>query len=277
MILPNMDGLDGTSMAVEFDRLRAGEAWCETEIAGLQYHDYYRDGLDGQPVRPREGDRLQIVRAPENPYDPRACEVWWRNDVRLGHLPRGVARLVAGPLDEGLALRAYVASGGDGEAWSARALLVGPAAQALHESHIAHVIRQDFAEWEWEQVLAEKKREAPGRANGARFEKRLRDVRAARLVQATNTFLAHVPVEGEITLPPVGETVELFAIEKSLGCSRSTAFRLARRAGVKPRSRMRGWYCTGTDVTVTPELHEAMAAWAARPRTRVTKDHVSCR
>ncbi len=126
-LLPNLDGWEGTDAGVEIEALRRGEPWLDTTVAGLQFYDYAGiDELTGEPLIPAAGDRLSLVREPENPHDPNAVEVWWRNGIRLGHLPRLVAAAVAGPLDAGVALRAYVAHGGDGEAWSARALLVGP-------------------------------------------------------------------------------------------------------------------------------------------------------
>ncbi|CAO4181082.1 HIRAN domain-containing protein [Methylorubrum populi] len=149
-LLPDLTGFDGTDAAAELPALRAGSVpWLSCAIAGLQFYDYGAvDELTGEPLIPAAGDRLHLVREPANPHDPNAVEVWWRNGIRLGHLPRFVAAEVAGPLDAGVALRAYVANGGDGEAWSARALLVGPAAAALHGRHVDRVRRQAFAAWE---------------------------------------------------------------------------------------------------------------------------------
>ncbi|KMO36209.1 HIRAN domain-containing protein [Methylobacterium ajmalii] len=227
--LPGAVLLAGADAAIEADRIRAGEPWAGCEIAGLQFYDYEREGLDGDPVRPRAGDRLVLVRAPDNEHDPRAVEVWWRNDIRLGHLPRGVAREVAPHMDAGAPLRAYVSDPGTGEAWSARALLVGPAVGDLHAKWIAHATAQALDEWKWGERLAEMRREGDSRARGARFEKQLSLARAARLAQAVNTFVAKMPPEpiDEALLPPVGACVEIFAIEKAVGCSRSTAKRLA--------------------------------------------------
>ena len=94
------------------------------------------------------------------------------------------------------------------------------------------------------------------------------DRRAARLLQAVNVF-ARLPFE--IEPPPVGAVRELAYIEGALHCSRSTAFKLARAAGVEPRGKARGWYTESTTVTITPALAEAMRAWAAAPRTRMTR------
>ncbi|MFH6786603.1 HIRAN domain-containing protein [Methylobacterium sp. MA0201] len=263
---------EGLDAAVEAPRIRAGEPWASTEIAGLQYYDYGSEGLDGEAVRPRAGDRLVLVRAPDNEYDPRAVEVWWRNDIRLGHLPRGVAREVAHHMDAGLALRAYVADPGDGSAWSARALLVGPAVAELHGKLIAHATAQALDEWQWGERLAAMRAEGDSRARAARFEERLKLARASRLAQAVNTFSAQLPPEpiDETLLPPVGACVEIFAIEKALGCCRSTARRLAERAGACVRVRRRGWFAERSDVVVTEELRAVMAEWASRPRRRVT-------
>ncbi|OAS24836.1 HIRAN domain-containing protein [Methylobacterium platani] len=269
---PAVVRLEDVDAAVEAPRIRAGEPWAGTEIAGLQYYDYDQTGLDGEPVRPRAGDRLVLVRAPDNEYDPRAVEVWWRNDIRLGHLPRGVAREVAPQMDAGVPLRAYVADAGDGSAWSARALLVGPAVAELHGKLIKHAVAQALEEWRWSEKLAEMRREGDSRARAARFEERLKRARAARLAQAVNTFVAQLPPEpiDEARLPEAGRCIELFDIAHAVGCSRSTARRLAERAGARVEVSMRGWYAASSTVVVTDELRAVLAEWAARPRRRVT-------
>ncbi|RYH06525.1 HIRAN domain-containing protein [Tropicimonas sp. IMCC6043] len=94
-------------------------------IAGLQYYDYNAvDDILGR-IRPKRGDRLQLVRQPENPYDGNAVEVWWRNGrLQLGHLPRDVATKVAPLIDAGDAIRCYAVNSGNGESWSVQALLI---------------------------------------------------------------------------------------------------------------------------------------------------------
>lgn len=265
-LLPDLTGLEDTDAGVEIPALRAGEPWIDSSLAGLQFYDYAGiDEMTGEPLIPAAGDRLVLVREPENPHDTNAIEVWWRNGVRLGHLPRRVAAEVAGPLDAGVALRAYVAHGGDGEAWSARALLVGPAAEAFHGRYIRHVCEAAFSRWEDEERARHVREDRPSRERGQAFAREQGDRRIARLQQAVNVF-AKLPIE--LDEPPVGAVREIFAIQDALGCSRSTAFRLARAAGVEPRLHHRGWYCDAATVTFTPELIEAMRAWAAAPRTR---------
>jgi len=123
--------LDGTAAALERERIGDGEPSFVCGVAGLQFHDYFEDdGLGGRIV-PRAGDRLHTVRAPVKPYDGNAIEVWWRNQHRLGHLPRPVARALAAEVDAGSPLRAYVVAPGNGGSWSLRVLLVGEAVRAL--------------------------------------------------------------------------------------------------------------------------------------------------
>lgn len=268
-LLPDLTGLDGTDAGVEIEVLQRGEPWVDASIAGLQFYDYgLVDELTGEPLIPAAGDRLSLVREPENPHDARAVDVWWRNGIRLGHLPRRVAAEIAGPLDAGVALRAYVAHGGDGEAWSARALLVGPAAEAFHARYICHVTESAF--WRWEEGERSRviREDRPSRERAQAFAREQAERRQGRLLQAVNTF-ARAPFE--IEPPPVGAVREVYAIQDALGCSRSTAFRLARAAGVEPRLHYRGWYCDGATLIVTPELVEAMRVWAAAPRTRLTR------
>ena len=54
------------------------------------------------------GDRLQLVREPDNPYDASAVRVDWRG-VTLGYVPRRDNAAVARQMDHGAALEARVA------------------------------------------------------------------------------------------------------------------------------------------------------------------------
>ncbi len=95
-------------------------------VAGLQFYDYWRDdGLGGRAV-PAEGDRVSLVRQPDNAHDRRAIEVWWKNGVRLGHLPRPWARRLAPWMDIGLHVSAAIRDPGNGSAWSMTLALHGP-------------------------------------------------------------------------------------------------------------------------------------------------------
>ena len=71
-------------------------------LAGFRHHhgaEVLRD------LRP--GDRLELVREPENPHDPNAVRVEWRG-VTLGYVPRADNAAVARQLDRGTALEARV-------------------------------------------------------------------------------------------------------------------------------------------------------------------------
>ncbi len=126
------DAFGDGAATLERSRVEGGEPWAACSVAGLQFYDYScSDGLDGTVV-PKPGDRLPLVRRPDNPADRNACEVWWRNEHRLGHLPREIAAAVATRIDDGEPLRAYVLDSGDGSAWSMRVLLVGRACESLH-------------------------------------------------------------------------------------------------------------------------------------------------
>ena len=57
----------------------------------------------------RPGDRLELVREPENPHDPNAVRVEWRG-VKLGYVPRRDNASVARQMDRGTALEARLAS-----------------------------------------------------------------------------------------------------------------------------------------------------------------------
>jgi len=56
----------------------------------------------------RTGDRIELVREPDNPYDPNAVRIEWRGH-KLGYLPQRDNGAVARQLDRGAALAASVA------------------------------------------------------------------------------------------------------------------------------------------------------------------------
>ncbi len=55
------------------------------------------------------GDRLQLVREPDNPYDANAVRVEWRG-VMLGYVPRRDNAAVARQMDRGAGLEARIAA-----------------------------------------------------------------------------------------------------------------------------------------------------------------------
>jgi hypothetical protein len=56
----------------------------------------------------KPGDRLELVREPDNPHDANAVRVEWRG-VKLGYVPRRDNTAVARQLDRGAALEARLA------------------------------------------------------------------------------------------------------------------------------------------------------------------------
>ena len=132
---------EGTDLAIELATI-GSETWAETAIAGLQYYDYGRaDELAPNGiVLPAPGDRVSLVREPDNAAHENAVEVIWRNSFKLGHLPWGVANAVAPALDAGRALRGYVVRPGTGSAWSMIVLLVGAAVADLHGERIERAV-----------------------------------------------------------------------------------------------------------------------------------------
>ena len=57
----------------------------------------------------KAGDRLQLVREPDNPYDANAVRVEWRG-VTLGYVPRRDNAAVARQIDRGTTLEARIAA-----------------------------------------------------------------------------------------------------------------------------------------------------------------------
>lgn len=64
-----------SAVRLERPRLETGEPWCVTRLAGLQFYGYGEPGLDGAPLWPDAGERLNLVRRPDNPVDGNAVEV----------------------------------------------------------------------------------------------------------------------------------------------------------------------------------------------------------
>lgn len=71
-------------------------------LAGFQFH-----AGDALFTQMRVGDRLALVREPENPHDSNAVRVEWRQ-VKLGYIPRRDNLQVARQIDLGAALEARV-------------------------------------------------------------------------------------------------------------------------------------------------------------------------
>jgi len=71
-------------------------------LAGLRH---YGAGEVWREMSP--GDRLELVREPDNPYDANAVRIEWRGR-KLGYLPRHDNTAVARQLDRGAALEARV-------------------------------------------------------------------------------------------------------------------------------------------------------------------------
>ncbi|TSA21314.1 MAG: HIRAN protein [Betaproteobacteria bacterium] len=71
-------------------------------LAGFQYYA-------GRALFPlmRVGDRLDLVREPENAFDPRAVRVDWRG-VQIGHVPRIENLDLARLIDRGAPLEARI-------------------------------------------------------------------------------------------------------------------------------------------------------------------------
>jgi hypothetical protein len=75
----------------------------ESPLAGFQYHTGERLWNEL-----REGNALDLVREPGNPYDPRAVRVDWKTE-KLGYLPRIENTAVSQMLDRGERLTARIA------------------------------------------------------------------------------------------------------------------------------------------------------------------------
>lgn len=75
----------------------------ESPLAGFQFHEGKRLWEDL-----RVGDRLDLIREPDNAYDPRAVRVEWQGR-KLGYVPRADNEAVARQMDRGAKLEARIA------------------------------------------------------------------------------------------------------------------------------------------------------------------------
>jgi hypothetical protein len=71
-------------------------------LAGFRYYEGHQVWQDV-----KTGDRLELVREPDNPYDANAVRVVWRGHM-LGYLPQRDNAAVARQLDRGAPLEARV-------------------------------------------------------------------------------------------------------------------------------------------------------------------------
>ncbi len=71
-------------------------------LAGFQYYA-------GEALweRLQVGDRLALIREPDNPYDARAVRVEWQG-IKLGYLPRAENDAVAAAMDRGEQVKARI-------------------------------------------------------------------------------------------------------------------------------------------------------------------------
>ena len=72
-------------------------------LAGFQY---YAGTVLWETMR--VGDKLTLIREPDNPHDANAVRVEWRG-TQLGYLPRAENRSVAAEMDRGTAVAARIA------------------------------------------------------------------------------------------------------------------------------------------------------------------------
>jgi hypothetical protein len=73
----------------------------ESLVVGIKFHRGHVDGI-------AQGDGVELVREPENAYDPNAIQVKLRNGETLGYLTREFVAVLAKQMDVGSGFRAQV-------------------------------------------------------------------------------------------------------------------------------------------------------------------------
>lgn len=263
---------DDAGVQLERGRLEAGEPWYVAQLAGLQFYRYDQPDLNEEPLRPDPGERLNLVRRPDNPHDTNAVEVWLRNEHMLGHVARGLAARIAPALDRGVPLRCYALGPGMGEAWSVQALFVG---RPMAEDH-GFWLHHQVADAEWVVSCAKRHADAPHIRHGEAFARRQKDARQARLMQAVRAFEA-LPVDAGLVPPARKEGTARFLAAR-LGMSERLLARLVGESGAVFQIHMRGCYAKRPrSVLVTPELRAALLARCAAPTSRVQAKRLRAR
>jgi hypothetical protein len=74
----------------------------DSVIAGFQYYEGEKIWQNLKPEQP-----LRLVREPQNPYDDKAIEVYWKN-YKLGYIPRVDNSVIAQLMDRKVVLKARI-------------------------------------------------------------------------------------------------------------------------------------------------------------------------
>lgn len=78
----------------------------QTLVAGTTH----TAGLEELEPFLKPGDRLELVRIPDNPSDPNAIKIYTRDRVKLGYVPRKENHILARLMDAGKLLYAKILS-----------------------------------------------------------------------------------------------------------------------------------------------------------------------
>ncbi len=78
----------------------------QTYVAGTTH----TAGLEELDPFLKPGDRLELVRIPDNPSDPNAIKIYTRDRVKLGYVPRKENHILARLMDAGKLLYAKILS-----------------------------------------------------------------------------------------------------------------------------------------------------------------------
>ena len=160
--------------------------WFITDVAGLQFYAAGARKLGGELAH-AEGEEIQLVRRPSNEYDENAIEVWCSNGrVQCGHLPYRVAGRIAPLLDELKSINAICTKPFTGETWSMEVMVYGKDVPASYHSQALDIRVDDDSDWDLSEQEFERNAQKAERASG--FGKWLRNMRAARMLNAVKAF-----------------------------------------------------------------------------------------
>ena len=174
--------------------------WFVTEVAGLQFYD--ADALNlSDELAHAQGDDIQLVRRPDNPYDENAVEVWCSNGRhQCGHLPREIAADIAPLLDDLKSVNALCTREFNGHAWSMRIMLYGKDIPAKYFAETRRIRIHDAEDWNRTDKEAEKQRAVRREKDDDNqyFQRKIKWNRIDRLTDAAGTFFPDL-VNGDPT------------------------------------------------------------------------------
>jgi hypothetical protein len=189
----------------ELTNEKVGIPHCVLAIAGLQFYEFGNsDEMNGGRITPKAGDRLQLIRAPENIHDPNAIEVWFKNGQhKLGHIPREFAKIMAEDLDNLLNLRAYCVKFTEGCGFLPWAVDAAIFHENLHQDLIDKQFSKDLSDLErfWQRYDNRKPYSQSENYENSSFTRMIANDRRRKRLQIAAVLAELLITDDDIVIP----------------------------------------------------------------------------